>query len=75
MATAAATKDGLFDTLVNIHQLVSDCGGTRTEQVECLDSITEEILGVIPDADSYLEAAGDTDDQDENEIGNEEEES
>lgn len=67
----AATKDELFDALTNIHQLVSDCGGTRTEQVECLDAITEEILQVIPDADSYLSTEDAEDDQENEESSDE----
>ncbi len=62
----SATKDELFNALTNIHQIVSDCDtSARTEMINCLDSVTEEVLQVIPDADEYLSADDDDSDDDE----------
>ncbi len=62
MANKTATKEELFDALTNIHQFVSDCdSSSRTAMVGCLDSVTEEIFQVIPDADEYLAGDEETD--------------
>ncbi len=60
MTLKAATKDELFDSIINIHQIVSDCNtGSRTAMIDCLDSVTEEILQAIPDADEHLSLESD----------------
>ncbi len=66
-ATPKATRDDLFNALINVHQVSSDTDiSSRTDMVSTLDAITQEILQVIPDADQYLETdeASDEDDSD-----------
>lgn len=68
MAKSTATKDELFQALINIHQINSNTDtSVRTDMVESIDSITEEVFQVIPDADDYLETESDEADGDETE--------